>query len=107
MKSLVENDDAEICPITSYTLYEKDYNGNFVEYQGNLVKIDNVTHQMEIRTNYYGGAVLWAKTITLGNVVSYVPIEVEFCGAEKILENPTKPLRYVAKFKQFTGLANI
>lgn len=84
MSKLVESTDPEICPITDYPLFTKDADGNYVTYTGDLLKIDNVNHNMEINARNPGRAVVYAKSITLGKVVGYVPIEVEICGDEEI-----------------------
>lgn len=59
---------------------------------------------MEINTTNYGKAKVWAKTITLGNVIGYVPIEIEICGGEEISVKPGGSLYYKVIYKQKTGL---
>lgn len=107
MSDLVESSDASICPITSFTPYTRNYDGDYIPYTGSLVQIDNTTQQLEIQTAKPGSVILYAKTITLGNVIDYVPIEVEICGGEEVSSTPGKPYRYEAKYLQKTGQLNI
>lgn len=104
MSNLVESTDASICPITNYQLFTKDEKGNFIPYTGNLAKVDNVNHKLEINTKDHGKVKVWAKTITLGNVIGYVPIEIEICGGEEITVKPGGRLSLDIVYKQFTGL---
>lgn len=83
MVDLAESTDPEICPITDYEMKVFD-GGKKVPYEGDMVSIDNVNHNLEIKTDKFGRSVIYVKTITKGLIVGWVPVEVEICGGEEI-----------------------
>jgi hypothetical protein len=53
-----------------------------------MIKVDNVLRKMDITTENHGFITFYVKATTLGNVINYLPVELEICGGEKISIKP-------------------